>query len=68
MGITLMDFLKNTKNGRVLPWSPELAKLPHMGSITSPKPEVVAEPEPESPLVSPPEKPKKPKAAKGGDL
>lgn len=25
-----MDFLKNTKNGRVLPWSPALDKLPFM--------------------------------------
>ena len=38
-----MDFLKNTKNGRTVPWTPALDKLPFM--------EPCAAPEAETPLV-----------------
>ena len=34
-----MDFLKNTKNGRVLPFSPVLDTLPHMKPWGSPDPD-----------------------------
>lgn len=35
-----MDFLKNTKNGRVLPWTPALDKLPYMEPVAGPEPVV----------------------------
>ena len=40
-----MDFLRNTKNGRVLPWTPVLDKLPYMEIVAGPEP--VAEPKAE---------------------
>ena len=67
-----MKSLRNTKNGRIFTWTPELANLPHMvlcdDVVIAPEP--LEHSAPTDPVEAEQKKskpPKKPKAVDGGD-
>ena len=70
-----MKSLRNTKNGRIFTWTPELANLPHMilcdDVVIAPEPlEPLEHSAPTDPVEAEQKKskpPKKPKAVDGGD-
>lgn len=60
-----MGFLKNTKNGRVFAWTPELAKLPHMVMYDQHEEPIEPARPIESPVLPEQKKPKLTKKTKG---